>query len=399
MLRAVREAADGSIYGNGEIVETKKMTVKQRDIMVEILRIVGCLLVVGTHTKLDLYVNGQPDFSRVFIYAVLADGVNIFWMILGFFCFNSKLTYVQQLKQMVIRILLPMVLFSAFCFYFGGWLIRGETLLQSVTHTGTEYLQLLTNGFLRWRPAIDYTGHLWFMLTYALIIVLMPALKWLNRINGTKLKVKIIIVTCILVIFAVNDVLLNGFCHFSYYGIGALIPAVCLVFLGRFLYEEKARVNRNWKWGSAGVVLFIAGNVLRTVLQYRCFMMPGAPSHLLQWYTAFGILSAVGIFLAVYGLGGYFKFGAKANKLICHLGKLTMYVYILHSLVLMFFYQKGINLRIQSILGIRWYDEYLYLLLFGGGVGLVTLVIGETIFWTQKLVVKIVKTIKTTNDK
>lgn len=381
-----------------KIVDAKKTTVKQRDITVEILRIVGCLLVVGTHTKLDLYVNGQPDFSRVFIYAVLADGVNIFWMILGFFCFNSKLTYIQQLKQMVLRILLPMVLFSAFCFYFGGWLIRGETLLQSVTHTGTEYLQLLTNGLLRWRPAIDYTGHLWFMLTYALIIVLMPALKWLNRIIGTKRKVKIIIATCILVIFAVNDVLLNGFCHFSYYGIGALIPAVCLVFLGRFLYEEKARVNRNWKWGSAGVVLFIAGNVLRTVLQYRCFMMPGAPSHLLQWYTAFGILSAVGIFLAVYGLGGYFKFGAKANKLICHLGKLTMYVYILHSLVLMFFYQKGVNLRIQSILGIRWYDEYLYLLLFGGGVGLVTLIIGETIFWTQKLVVKIVKTTKTNND-
>lgn len=381
-----------------KIVDAKKTTVKQRDITVEILRIVGCLLVVGTHTKLDLYVNGQPDFSRVFIYAVLADGVNIFWLILGFFCFNSKLTYVQQLKQMVLRILLPMVLFSAFCFYFGGWLIRGETLLQSVTHTGTEYLQLLANGLLRWRPAIDYTGHLWFMLTYALIIVLMPALKWLNRIIGTKRKVKIIIATCILVIFAVNDVLLNGFCHFSYYGIGALIPAVCLVFLGRFLYEEKARVNRNWKWGSAGVVLFVAGNVLRTVLQYRCFMMSGAPSHLLQWYTAFGILSAVGIFLAVYGLGGYFKFGAKANKLICHLGKLTMYVYILHSLVLMFFYQKGVNLRIQSILGIRWYDEYLYLLLFGGGVGLVTLVIGETIFWTQKLVVKIVKTTKTNND-
>lgn len=381
-----------------KIVDAKKTTVKQRDIAVEILRIVGCLLVVGTHTKLDLYVNGQPDFSRVFIYAVLADGVNIFWMILGFFCFNSKLTYIQQLKQMVVRILLPMVLFSAFCFYFGGWLIRGETLLQSVTHTGTEYLQLLTNGLLRWRPAIDYTGHLWFMLTYALIIVLMPALKWLNRIIGTKRKVKIIIATCILVIFAVNDVLLNGFCHFSYYGIGALIPAVCLVFLGRFLYEEKARVNRNWKWGSAGVVLFIAGNVLRTVLQYRCFMMTGAPSHLLQWYTAFGILSAVGIFLSVYGLGGYFKFGAKANKWICHLGKLTMYVYILHSLVLMFFYQKGVNLRIQSILGIRWYDEYLYLLLFGGGVGLVTLVIGETIFWTQKLVVKIVKTTKTNND-
>ena len=199
MLRAVREVADGLFFRNGEMVDAKKTTVKQRDITVEILRIVGCLLVVGTHTKLDLYVNGQPDFSRVFIYAVLADGVNIFWLILGFFCFNSKLTYIQQLKQMAQRVLLPMVLFSAFCFYFGGWLLRGETLLQSMMHTGAEYLQLLTNGLMRWRPAIDYTGHLWFMLTYALVIVLMPVLKWLNRIIGTKRKVKIIIAACFLV--------------------------------------------------------------------------------------------------------------------------------------------------------------------------------------------------------
>lgn len=399
MLRAVREVADGSIFQNGETMNAKKTTIKQRDITVEILRIVGCLLVVGTHTKLDLYVNGQPDFSRVFIYAVLADGVNIFWLILGFFCFRSKLKYTQQLKQMAQRILLPMVLFSALCFYFGGWLIRGETLLQSVTHTDAEYVQLLTNGLLKWQPAIDYTGHLWFMFTYALIIVLMPALKWLNRVIGTKRKVISIVAVCIFVIFAVNDVLLNGLCHFSYYGTGALIPAVCLVFLGRFLYEEKSHVCRNWKWGSVGIVLFIAGNVIRTVIQYQCFLMPGAPSHLLQWYSGFGILSAVGIFLAVYGLGGYFKFGAKANKLICHFGKMTMYVYILHSLVLMLFYQKGVNLRIQSILGIRWYDEYLYLLLFGGAVGLVTLAIGEMVFGMQKLIVKIVKTTKTTNDK
>lgn len=376
----------------------KKVTVKERDITVEILRIIGCLLVVGTHTKLDLYVNGQPDFSRVFIYAILADGVNIFWMILGFFCFDSRLTYAQQLKQTVKRILLPMVLFSALCFYFGGWLIRGETLLQSVTHTWADYQHIFTEGLLRWRPAIDYTGHLWFLFTYALVMVLLPALKGLNRMIGTKRKTKIIIVVCIFVVFAANDVLLNGLCHFSYYAIGSLIPTICLVLIGRFLYEERERFDRNWKWGSTGIMLFIAGNVIRTILQYQCFLMPESPSHLLQWYSGFGILSAIGIFLAVYGFCGYFKIKEKPAKVICHFGKLTMYIFLLHSIVLMFFYQKGLNVRIQSIFGIRWYDEYLYLLLFGGAVCFGTLIIGEIIFWLQKLFVKLLKSAKTTTD-
>lgn len=371
-----------------KIVDAKKTTVKQRDITVEILRIVGCLLVVGTHTKLDLYVYGQPDFSRVFIYAVLADGVNIFWMILGFFCFDSKLTYVQQLKQMAKRILLPMVLFSAFCFYLGGWMIRGETLIQSVTHTSAEYWYLVTDGLLKWRPAIDYTGHLWFMFTYALIIVFMPALKGICEVVERNIKTRWITILLIFTVFIINDITLNKWCTFDYYGINAVMPAVCMVLIGKVFYEKRECITRKIGWGIVGLIVFIGSNVIRTHIQYSQFFLPEAPTNLLQWYSCFGIFTTIGLLFIVYGFGGYAKLGKKMNRIICHLGKITMPIYVLHSVVLMLFYAYGINVKIQSLLGIKWYDEMLYLLLFGGGVLGVTFILAECVFLMKYVFVK-----------
>ncbi len=373
---------------NGEAMDKKGTTVKQRDITVEILRIVGCLIVVGTHTKLDLYVNGQPDFSRVFIYAILADGVNVFWMILGFFCFDSKLTYAQQLKQMVRRILLPMILFSAFCFYFGGWLIRGETLLQSIMHTGEEYQYVFTEGLLKWRPAIDYTGHLWFMFTYALVMVLMPALKGIWKTVFCSNKAKGITIAFILFVFIINDCTFNQWCKFDYYGMNAVFPAICLVIIGKLFYEKKDYFYRNIGWGSLGVILFVGSNIIRTYIQYQQFLMPEKPTHLLQWYSGLGLLASVGILLTVYGFVGYIRLKTVMKKLVCHLGKLTMYVYVLHSIVVMLFYSYGINTKIQLFLGVKWYDELLYLLFFGGGVFGVAFVFAECIFFLKCLFVK-----------
>ncbi|MFQ6866632.1 hypothetical protein [Blautia sp.] len=57
----------------------------KRDSAVELLRLLGCLIVIGVHTCLGAMVNGNYDFSRTFIACLLADGVAIFWFITGFF--------------------------------------------------------------------------------------------------------------------------------------------------------------------------------------------------------------------------------------------------------------------------------------------------------------------------
>lgn len=71
---------------------------KRRDINVELLRIIGCLIIVGVHTCLYQIVDDRADIGRTFISCLLADGVAIFWMITGFFLFSNK-SYIKVLKH------------------------------------------------------------------------------------------------------------------------------------------------------------------------------------------------------------------------------------------------------------------------------------------------------------
>ena len=57
----------------------------QRDLPVEALRIIACLMVIATHVKPGMTLDGVPDFSRVLLTVLVGDGVCVFWCILGFF--------------------------------------------------------------------------------------------------------------------------------------------------------------------------------------------------------------------------------------------------------------------------------------------------------------------------
>ena len=53
------------------------------DPSIELLRIIGSLSVIGTHIKLEY--KSFTNFSKIFFACLCADGVAIFWLILGFF--------------------------------------------------------------------------------------------------------------------------------------------------------------------------------------------------------------------------------------------------------------------------------------------------------------------------
>jgi len=65
------------------------MTRAKRDVNVELLRIPGARMVIGTHIKPPTTVKGALVPARVWISCLVGDGVAIFRMILGFFCFGQ----------------------------------------------------------------------------------------------------------------------------------------------------------------------------------------------------------------------------------------------------------------------------------------------------------------------
>lgn len=110
----------------------------KRDPGVEFMRILACLMVIGIHTALYAQVDGSWIFSRVFFNCIVADGVAVFFMITGFFLFQSR-SYERILKRTWKNLGIPVVLYSIFGFLFFGWLLDGEKLSTSICVSAEKY--------------------------------------------------------------------------------------------------------------------------------------------------------------------------------------------------------------------------------------------------------------------
>ena len=66
----------------------------KRNPSIEFYRILGCLIVIGVHSKGAIPKKKHYEGIRQFISCILADGVAIFWFILGFYLFKSKDYYI-----------------------------------------------------------------------------------------------------------------------------------------------------------------------------------------------------------------------------------------------------------------------------------------------------------------
>ena len=65
---------------------------KKRDISIDLIRVIACLTVIGTHLCLQV-LNGcynRIDWSRLLEKSFLTDGVPLFFMITGFFLVNGR---------------------------------------------------------------------------------------------------------------------------------------------------------------------------------------------------------------------------------------------------------------------------------------------------------------------
>ena len=123
---------------------------QDRDISVEILRIIAILFVIGTHLKQGFYIDGQLDFMRVFIACLVGDGVAVYWAILGFFYFTGKnISYTKRVGQAIKRVVLPLFIYSIIVFYFYDFIFENKDLI--LTHSLAEYKRLIYDGFIKWR--------------------------------------------------------------------------------------------------------------------------------------------------------------------------------------------------------------------------------------------------------
>ena len=301
-----------------KIIQDKKMI----DPSIELLRIIGCICVIGTHIKLDLKEKNKfINFTRIIIGCFCADGVAIFWYIMGFFLFKP-IPYKKRLKILIKKIIIPLIITTFFYFYFIRYNFHQiEILSYILKKSKKDYLNLFYKSlcFEGW--------HLWFCYVYILIVFLYPSFEGLNNIFE-KYKIssyKIFLI--FLFVFIENDFLYNKVLYINHHGFNGVLGAIPFIFCGN---ELKKNINKfkNKKIYSFFILIFIGMNILRSY-----FIKIIGDTFLIKWYTSFGIINVFCLFMFVYSFNG-FLYNKIVYFIITKISSMTFYIYLIHNFII-----------------------------------------------------------------
>ena len=357
------------------MVEQKdNRSVRKKDTAIELLRIIAILMVIGTHIKLPFIVNDEPQKIKVFISCLTADGVAIFWFILGCFYFKGN-NYKNRVKKLVSRILVPLVVISIVTFYLYNYIVGNSSFVESIKHSGTDYINLFKEGILKWQNYIPGGNHLWYLYVYILVILVFPVINnFKKNLENKKIK-QTTILLAIFLLFVFNDLSFNGFFSFSHHTFNAVLAASFWIAIGYIVYNNKNILKDNKLLGLFGLWLFICINIVRTIVLYYLFLKGYELYHPLYWYTSFSVLSCLGLIMMVFSFYTRLNNTKVISLIINHIGDKVFYIYLIHMLVVYFLRSKGIETKILQ----AYHSSLIYQVLYTGLVFIVSLIVAEII--------------------
>lgn len=177
---------------------------KNKDINVELLRIVACFLVIMNHIKAFDFTGANLNRGALLINGLVTPAVGIFFLISGFFL-SSGSTIRRSWSRFLKRVALPAFMLVVVTGYFRAWLASPAddgtvtTLWQSIREADLiGNLRNIVLGVLAFDAGVfgKYTEHLWFVLSYGAVMVYLPVLlamiragmaKWMAFLSGITL--------------------------------------------------------------------------------------------------------------------------------------------------------------------------------------------------------------------
>lgn len=348
-----------------------------KDIAVELLRVLAIFMVIGTHLKTGYIINGNFMIDRAFLTCLVADGVAVFWLIMGFFFFKKQ-SYLERLKKLFKRIILPLVLATLLYFFFFEFVCGIKNFNDSINHTSAEYIFLLKEGLLKWKNVVVHSEHLWYLYVYVIVVILAPILENIKTLLD-KINSKYIVYFILLILF-LNDVNNNEIFKFSHYLFHGAIGAFIFLILGDILYRNKECLKEDKFLPILGLITFILINLFRTFILYN----DQTTSEPIFWYTSFSVISTLSLFTFTFGLSENLGKNKVVNKTITHLGPLVLYIYIIHMMVIGILYKRGASNVISNIFGNVKIGQMLYYLTMVLVVFCLSLLVSEIYVFLKK---------------
>ena len=181
--------------------------VNKKDVSIELIRLLACLIVIATHLTLTTYNEIQVDWSRLFTKSFLADGVAIFFLITGFFIANGR-SYKKIIINTIKKVLIPSFFVLIIAEIFSSFLTNKDIFMNCIRNFGIDNIKTILSSIIHGEvhKTIPTAAHLWYIYSYIQIIIIFPLLRILcKEEKENKLARRILISLSILSITA-NDI-------------------------------------------------------------------------------------------------------------------------------------------------------------------------------------------------
>lgn len=286
--------------------------------------------------------------NRLFVSCLLSDGVDVFFLITGFFYFNKS--FKKQFATFIKSILLPTLLLVYCSYVFRDWINNQESLFKCLQTFDVDFVSIF-KGILA--LDVSYFGilpHLWYIFAYFQCMVMFPLLKCICSDDMpyiSKYRRYIIIMSAILLLISdVQKIITFPFPLSSF----SLIAAAPLYYIIGYELSINEMLMKQYKkcFGIVSIILFFVFNCIRCCMQYKLYQLDNMNEYYLYWYSIFGYICAVCLFIGILMLDIKNNF---VSRVINYLGKRTFGIYLVHWLVMMKLDALGIkNIIVQWML-------------------------------------------------
>ena len=325
-----------------KINEEKNVTPKKRDISIELIRVVACILVVAIHLSLQVFNQyySQVDWSRLFEKCFFTDGVPLFFMITGFFIANGR-SYKKTWKGVAKKILLPTAIYVLFAQIFYMFITNKQTIAWCLQNA---FANLNLQGILRAILTGDVIhinslcAHLWYIFSHIKIVIWMPLLWLICKNESTPNLARRMAIVFGVIALIVQDV--QKFVVIPDFALNlfTMVDTVILyVLFGYELFINKDKIKNNKKLCVISLALFAFINVVKYKLEMQYMVMNNfydivGRSSFLEWkFTSLNIISSICLFMALYS---FTIKSEKISNIITWLSDKTFGVYLIHYLLI-----------------------------------------------------------------
>lgn len=314
--------------------------VKKRMPNIELARIIGCFVVICIHTVTWYVAGGELLSNSLLLRCFFADGVPIFWYIMGYFLFsNPNTTLVKRLKKTGTQLLLPAFAVMVFSQIWQDWVLAdiGQVSFLSCLDMHSFDVKNLFGNILNWSSKMTFGGHLWYVFSYVQVILWTPLLAFIctKDPKATKCRRFVMLLAALYVLNQdiKNAVLLSGAAEeYPVKIVSVITPTLLFVLIGYeiSIHKELIKKHSGWlKWG--GILGFLAFNLLRYAGSARFMRINPSDSYFLDITTVPGYLSSICLFVGVLSMN--FNPDSKISGVIRHLGSTTLGIYLIHGIV------------------------------------------------------------------